>query len=96
MGLLDMNCTIRAFHKTSTPRPNNLTACNSAKKPRTTDVEHLWVTDVSDSKLLNVLDSLDLAEPCYVSEETKEALLAAISNLQSCSNNFAENVVQCK
>ena len=66
------------------------------KKPRTTDVEHLWVTDVSDSKLLNVLDSLDLAELCYVSDETKEALLAAISNSQSCSNNFAENVVECK
>ena len=63
---------------------------STMKKPRTTDVEHLWVTDVSDSKLLNVLDSVDLAEPCYVSEETKEALLAAISNLQSCRNNFAE------
>ena len=93
MGLLDMNSTIHAFHKTSTPRPNNLTACNSMKKPRTTDVEHLWVTDVSDSELLNVLGSLDLAEPCYVSEETKEALLTAISNSQSCNNNFAENVV---
>ena len=91
-----MNHTIRAFHKTLTPRPNNLTACNSVKKPRTTDVEHLWVTDVSDSEYLNVLDSLDLAEPCYVSEETKEALLAAISNSQSCRNIFAENVVKCK
>ena len=39
MGLLDMNCTIRAFHKTSTPRPNNLTAGNSLKKPRATDVD---------------------------------------------------------
>ena len=80
MGLLDMNHTICAFHKTLTPRPNNLTGHNSAKKPRTTDVENLWVTDVSDSELLNVPDSLDLAEPCYVSEETKEALLAAINN----------------
>ena len=96
MGLLDMNCTICAFHKTLILRSNNLTPCNSAKKPRTTDEEHLWVTDVSDRELLNVLDSLDLAEPCYVSEETKEALLAVINNLQSCSNNFAENVVKCK
>ena len=46
MGLLDMNWTIRAFHKTLTPKPNNLTTCNSTKKPRTTNVEHLWVTDV--------------------------------------------------
>ena len=96
MGLIDMNSTIHAFHKTLTPRPNNLTARNSTKKPRITDVEHLWVTDVSDSIILNVLDCLDLAELCYVSGETKEASLAAISNSQSCSNNFAENVVKCK
>ena len=51
---------------------------------------------MSDSELLNVLDSLDLPEPCYVSEETKEALLAALSNSKSCSNNFAPNDVQCK
>ena len=71
MGLLDMICTIHVFQKTLTPRSNNLTACNSLKKPRTTDVENPWVTDVSDRDLLNVLDSLDLAEPCCVSEETK-------------------------
>ena len=96
MGLLDMNRTIHAFQKTLTPRPNNFTAHNSSKKPRTTDVENLWVTDVSDRELLNVLDSLDLGEPCYFSEETKGALLASISNSQSCSNNFAENAVECK
>ena len=96
MGLLNINHTICAFQKTLTPRPNNFTPHNSSKKPRATDVGNLWVTDVSDRELLNVLDSLDLAEPCYVSEETKEALLAAISNSQSCSNNFAENAVECK
>ena len=32
MGLLDLNHTIHAFHKTLTTRPINLTACNSMKK----------------------------------------------------------------
>ena len=79
MGLLDMSHTICAFQKILIPRPNNFTAHNSSKKPRTTDVENLWATDVSDRDLLNLLDSLDLTELCYVSEETKKALLAAMS-----------------
>ena len=38
------------------------------------------VSDVSDTDLLNVLERLDLTEPCYVSENIKSALLSAVSN----------------
>ena len=42
-----------------------------AKRRRQKSVEsNLWVSDVTDTDLLNVLDGLDLAEPCYVSEDT--------------------------
>ena len=52
-----------------------------AKRRRQESVElNLWVSDVTDTDLLNVLDGLDLAEPCYVSEDTKFALLSAVSN----------------
>ena len=40
---------------------------------------NLWVSDVTDTDMLNVLGGLDLAEPCYVSEDTKSALLSAMS-----------------
>ena len=56
--------------------------CNppQPKRRREESVEsNLWVSDVTDTDMLNVLDGLDLAEPCYVSEDTKSALLSAVS-----------------
>ena len=45
-----------------------------AKRRREESLEsNLRVIDVTDTDLLNVLDGLDLAEPCYVSEDTKSA-----------------------
>ena len=55
-----------------------------AKRRRQESVEsNLWVSDVTDTDLLNVLDGLDLAEPCYVSKDTKSALLSAVSNIDN-------------
>ena len=55
-----------------------------AKRRREKSLEsNLWVIDVTDTDLLNVLYGLDLAEPCYVSEDTKSALLSAVSNMVS-------------
>ena len=58
--------------------------CNppQPKRRREESVEsNLWVSDITDTDLLNVLDGLDLAEPCYVSEDTKSALLPAMSKM---------------
>ena len=63
-----------------------------AKRRRERNVEsNMWVSDVTDTDLLNVLDGLDLAEPCYLSEDTKSALLSAdnilttnLSNMETC------------
>ena len=46
------------------------------------------MSDVTDTDMLNVLDGLDLAEPCYVSEDTRSALLSAMSKTD---NLFATN-----
>ena len=56
------------------------------KRRREESVEsNLWVSDVTDTDILNALDGLDLAEPCYVSEDTKSALLSVVSKtLSSC------------
>ena len=56
--------------------------CNppQPKRRREKSVEsNLWVSGVTDTDMLNVLDGLDLAEPCYVSEDTKSALLSVVS-----------------
>ena len=73
MGSLKMNNTIKEMKMLS-----NLP---QAKRRRQESVEsNLWVSDVTDTDLSNVLDGLDLAEPCYVSEDTKSALFSAVSN----------------
>ena len=73
MGLLMMNNTIKEMKMLSNPP--------QAKRRRQESVEsNLWVSDVTNTDLLNVLDRLDLAELSYVSEDTKSALLSAMSN----------------
>ena len=73
MGLLKMNNTIKEIKMLSNPP--------QAKGRRQESVElNLWVSDITDIDLLNILDGLDLAEPCYASEDTKSALLSAMSN----------------
>ena len=63
MGLLRMNNKIKEMKMLSNPP--------QAKRRRQQSVEsNLWVSDVTDTDLLHVLDGLDLAEPCYVSEDT--------------------------
>ena len=48
------------------------------------------MSDVTDTDLLNVLDELDLAEPCYVSEDTKSTLLSAVSKTDNLlATNFS-------
>ena len=80
MGLLRMNNTIKEMK----------TLRNPPQAKRQESVEsNLWMSDVTDADLLNVLDGLDLAEPCYVSEDTKSALLSAMSNTDNLlSTNF--------
>ena len=65
------------------------------KRRRQESVEsNLWVSDVPDTDLLNVLHGLDLAEPCYVSEDTKYVLLCAVSNTDNLlATNFSNMVV---
>lgn len=84
MGLLSVNRTIQAVRQES-EKNNNIGKTLRGKK-RTSE----WVMDQPnyDQEGWN-LDSLDLAEPCYVSEDTKQALRdmiaqsdADISNLQ--------------
>ena len=69
------------------------TLCNppQPKRQREESVEsNLWVSDVTDTDMLNALDGLDLAEPCYVSEDTKSALLSAVSKTDSLlATNFS-------
>ena len=68
-----------------------------AKRRRQDSVEsNLWVSDVTDTDLLNVLDGLDLAEPCYVSEDTKSALLSAMSNTDNLLATNVNNMPTCK
>ena len=57
---------------------------------------NLWVSDVTDIDLLNVLDGPDLAEPCYVSEDTKSALLSAMSNTDNLLATNFNNMPTCK
>ena len=49
-----------------------------------------------DTDRLNVLDGLDLAEPCYVSEDTKTALLSAMSNTDNLLTTNFNNKPICK
>ena len=68
-----------------------------AKRRRQESVEsNLWVSDVTDTDLLNVLDGLDLAEPCYVSEDTKTALLSAMCNTDNLLATNFNNKPTCK
>ena len=78
MGLLSMNNTIKEMKMLCNPP--------QPKRRREESVEsNLWVSDVTDTDMLNVLDGLDLAELCYVSEDTKSALLSGVQNrLFSC------------
>ena len=57
---------------------------------------NLWVIDATDTDLLNVLDGLDLAEPCYVSEDTKSALLSAVSNTDNLLATNLSHMESCK
>ena len=89
MGLLRMNNTIKEM-KTLANAPQ-------AKRRRQESVElNLWVSDVTDTDLLNVLDGLDLTEPCYVSEDTKTALLSAMSNTDNLLTTNFNNKPTCK
>ena len=54
------------------------------------------MSDVTDRDLLNVLDGLDLAEPCYVSEDTKTALLSAMCNTDNLLATNFSNMATCK
>ena len=68
-----------------------------AKRRRQESVElNLWVSDVTDTDILNVLDGLDLAEPCYTSEDTKSALLSAVSNTDNLLATNFHNMPTCK
>ena len=89
MGLLRVNSTIKEMKTLSIPPV--------AKRRRRDDMEsNLWVSDVTDTDLLNVLDGLDLAEPFYVSEDTKSALLTAISKTDNIlAPNFSD-AADCK
>ena len=58
MGLLRMNNTIKEMKMLSNPP--------QAKRRQESVESNLWVSDVTDTDLLNVLDGLSLAEPCYV------------------------------
>ena len=68
-----------------------------AKRRRQESVEsNLWVSDVTDTDLLNVLDGLDMAEPCYVSEDTKSALLSAMLKTDNLLSTNFNNMPTCK
>ena len=68
-----------------------------AKRRRQESIEsNLWVSDVTDTDLLTVLDGLNLAEPCYVSEDTKSALLSAMSNTDNLLTANFNNMPTCK
>ena len=68
-----------------------------AKRRREESLEsNLWVIDVTDTDLLNVLDGLDLAEPCYVSEDTTSALLSAMSNTDNLLATNFSHMETCK
>ena len=68
-----------------------------AKGRRQESVEpNQWVSDVTGTDLLNVLDGLDLAELCYVSEDTKPALLSAVSNTDNLLATNFNNMPTCK
>ena len=68
-----------------------------AKRRRQKSVDsNLWVSDVTDTDLLNVLDGLDLAEPCHVTEDTKSALLSAMSNTDNLLTTNFSNMATCK
>ena len=67
------------------------------KRRREESVElNLWVSDVSDTDMLNALDGLDLAEPCYVSEHTKSALLSAVSKTDTLLATNFSHTETCK
>ena len=68
-----------------------------AKRRREQNVEsNMWASDVTDTDLLNVLDGLNLAEPCYMSEDTKSTLLSAVSNTDNILATNFSNMETCK
>ena len=67
-----------------------------AKRRQESVESNLWVSDVIDTDLLNVLDGLDLAEPCYVSGDTKSALLSAMSNTDNLRVTNFSYMATCK
>ena len=68
-----------------------------AKRRRQESVEsNLWVSDVTDTDLLNVLDGLTLAEPCYVSEDTKSDLLSVVSKTHNVLATNFSHMETCK
>ena len=84
-----MNNTIKEMKTLSNPP--------QAIRRRQQSVEsNLWVSDVSDTDLLNTLDGLDLAEPCYVSEDTKSALSFAVSNTHNLLATNFSHMETCK
>ena len=73
--------------------------CNppQPKRRREESVEsNLWVSYVTDTDMLNDLDGLDLAEPCYVSEDTESALLSAVSKTDSLLATNFSHMETCK
>ena len=89
MGLLSMNNTIKEMKMLCNPP--------QLKRRRQKSVEsHLWVSDVTDTDMLNVLDGLNLAEPCYVSEDTKSALLSAVSKTDNLLATNFSHTETCK
>ena len=89
MSLLRMNNTIKEMKTLSNPP--------QAKRRRQESVEsNLWVSDVTDTDLLNVLDGLNLTEPCYASEDTKSALLSTMSSTDNLLATNFNNMPTCK
>ena len=84
-----MNNTIKQMKTLSNPP--------QAKRRRQESVEsNLWLSDVTDTDHLNILHGLDLAEPCYAPEDTKSALLSAVSNTDNLLTTNFNNMATCK
>ena len=89
MGLLSMNNTIKEMKMLCNPPQPKIRRKESVES-------NLWVSDVTDTDMLNVLDGLDLAEPCYVSEDTKSALLSAMSKTDNLLGTNFSHMETCK
>ena len=73
-----------------------LTNPPQAKRRQQSIESNLWVSDITDTDLLNVLDRLDLAEPCYLLQDTKPALLSAMSNTDNLLATNFNSLPTCK